>query len=288
MLMAQDPNSTIEALKAMPDLVWGGIIGVVGIIIGTLLSWIPVFFQLRHDSKERSMSLLRDTYLSAAENFSQQINYIANFYTTDKNPPDGYIDAISKLNVLGTDETIKVVNTFNDYIIKAELKLFPLKDRIHYLDLEANGLNNLIEEMAQKIKKALQDMEEYNLRGVHEPTKWDIIQDSFKIAQKQHSELLGEYEESSNEILKLTHELALHCQEMARFAEELLIPIITAIRKELDITFDEQAFREMMAISNKKWKDNLQEYIASKKEVYEDFLNKYNRQNNTTNGDQTK
>ena len=65
--MAQPPNSLIDSIKAIPDLVWGGIIGVVGIIIGTLLSWIPVFLQLRHDSKEKRLILLRDTYLSAAE-----------------------------------------------------------------------------------------------------------------------------------------------------------------------------------------------------------------------------
>ena len=89
MLMSQDPNSLINSVKAIPDLVWGGIIGVVGIIIGTLLSWIPVFLQLRHDSKERRISLLRDIYLSAAEKIAQEINYIANFYITDKNPSDG-------------------------------------------------------------------------------------------------------------------------------------------------------------------------------------------------------
>lgn len=288
MLIAQDPNSTIEALKAIPDLVWGGIIGVLGIIIGTLLSWIPVYFQLRHDSKESSISLLRDTYLSAAEKFSQVIGYIQEYYTTKENPTDGYNEAVSKLCILGTNETIKVVNTFNDYVIKALFELNPLKDRIHYLDLETKGLNNLMEEMIQRTKKALQDMEEYNLRGVHEPTKWDIFQDNFNFAQKQHSELSNGYEESSNEILKLTYELALHCQRKARFSEELLIPIITAIRKELSIPFDEQAYREMMAVSNKKWKENLQEYIVSKKQVYDEVLRKQNRQNTTTNEDQTK
>ncbi len=286
--MSQDPNSLINSVKAIPDLVWGGIIGVVGIIIGTLLSWIPVFLQLRHDSKERRISLLRDIYLSAAEKIAQEINYIANFYITDKNPSDGYLDAISKINILGTDETIIAVNTFNDYLIKVLLNIYPSKDRIKYLEMENNGLNNLMEGMVQKANKALQDMEEYNLRCVQEPTKWDVIQSNFDSAQVGQSELMSEYTKNSNEIIKLTSELALNCQQKAQLAEELLIPIITTLRKELGITFDEQAYREMMAISNKKWKENLQEHIASTKEAYEEFVNKYNRRNNTTNGAPTK
>ena len=113
MLMSQDPNSLIDSIKAIPDLVWGGIIGVVGIVIGTLLSWIPVFLQLRHDSKEKRLTLLRDTYLSAAEKIGQDINYLSNIYTDYLDQPQGYSEAISKLNILGIGETIKVVNTFN-------------------------------------------------------------------------------------------------------------------------------------------------------------------------------
>lgn len=268
--MAQDPNSLIDFVSAIPEYVWI----LLGVLIAGVLPWIGIYVQLRHDSKERRTSLLRDTYLSAIEKFSQQINYLANFYNTDENPPEGYIDAISKLNILGTDETIKAVNTFNDLLIKVLLNIYPLKEKIKYLQMGNKGLETLRQEQSQKANKALQDMEEYNLRGVQEPTKWSVIQSNFDIAQVRQSELMSEYKKKLDEIIELTDELAINCQQKAQLAEELLIPIITAIKKELGITFDEQAYREMMAISNKKWKENLQEHIASRKEEYEEFFNK--------------
>ena len=143
MLMSQDPNSLIDSIKAIPDLVWGGIIGVVGIIIGTLLSWIPVVLQLKHDSTEKRISLLRDIYLSAAEKIGQEISYLANFYTGYDDQPQEYNEAISKLNILGTGETITVVNTFNDYLIKVMYVLIPLNERINYLA----GITNICQSL---------------------------------------------------------------------------------------------------------------------------------------------
>lgn len=271
MLMAQGLSSVIDFLKSIPEYVWI----LLGVLIAGVLPWIGIYVQLRHDSKERSISLLRDTYLSAIEKFSQQINYLANFYNTDENPPDGYIDAISKLNILGTEETIKAVNTFNDFLIKVLLNIYPLKEKIKYLQMGNKGLDTLRQEMSQKANKALQDMEEYNLRGVHEPAKWDVIQNNFDYAQVRQSELMSEYKKNLDEIIKLTDGLALNCQQKAQLAEELLIPIITAIKKELGITFDEHAYREMMAISNKKWKQNLQEHIVSRKKVLDEFIEKW-------------
>lgn len=94
MLLAQNPNSTIEYVKAIPDFIWGGIFTVIGIFIGALLSWIPVFLRLRHDSK-KLQSILRDIYLSAAEKIGQEINYLANFYTVYQEQPQGYSEAIT-------------------------------------------------------------------------------------------------------------------------------------------------------------------------------------------------
>jgi len=275
MLMAQDPNSTIEALKAIPDLVWGGIIGVLGIIIGTFLSWIPVYFQLRHDSKERSISLLRDTYLSAAEKFGEQINYIANFYITQNNPPDGYIEAISKLNILGKDETIKAVNTLNDYLIKTMLELIPLKDRIDYLGTEAKNYEKSAQAAVLRSQKALKDMDEYNLQNVRDDSKWSLFQINFDLAQNDGRNIIEEFLKVNEEILKLTSELAENCQQNGQAAVELEIPIITSIRKELSTSFNEHAYREMMEISNMKWKQNLQEHIVSRKKVLDEFIEKW-------------
>ena len=219
MLMSQDPNSLIDSIKAIPDLVWGGIIGVVGIVIGTLLSWIPVFLQLRHDSKEKRLTLLRDTYLSAAEKIGQEINYLANFYTDYLDQPQGYSEAISKLNILGIGETIKVVNTFNDYMIKAMYVLIPLKDRIDNLEGEGKNTNDYAQKALQEIDKALKKMEEHTSQGATDKAKWAIIQLEYEFAKDRVINLAEEYKNTFGEIIKLTYELAEKCQQIAQEAE---------------------------------------------------------------------
>lgn len=94
-------------------------------------------------------------------------------------------------------------------------------------------------------------------------------------AQDRGRQLAEEYKSTYDEIIKLTNELAVKCQQMIREAEELEIPIIKEIRKELNFPFDEQAFREMLDISNRNWDDNLQKFIANKEELHKEIFNKF-------------
>ena len=118
-------------------------------------------------------------------------------------------------------------------------------------------------------------MTEYNLRGVRDDDTWDVMQDNYFSLGDRCKEFLKEYRNKSKQIFKFTDERQLKCHQKAQLAEQLLISIIAAMRKELKIPFDEQAYREMMAISHKKWKQNLDKHIASKKKAYADFISKF-------------
>lgn len=271
MLMAQEPSSVIDFLKSIPDYVWI----LLGILIAGVLPWIGIYVQLRHDSKERRTSLLRDIYLSVAEKIGLYIHYLNNFYTGYLDQPQGYKEAISKLNILGTGETITVVNTFNDYLIKAMLLLIPLQERIELLNRENQICYNFAQKASQGMDKAINKMEEYNSQGVIDKTKWTYVEADLEFAKNERIALMEKYKITSNEIIKLTCELAEKCHQIAQEAEELEIPIIKAIRKELSFPFDERAYREMLHISNIKWDENTQEYIASKKELSKEIVNKF-------------
>ncbi len=231
MLMAQDPNVLIDAIKAIPDVIWG-------VIIGSLLTWVAVYLQLRHDSKEKRLSLIRDTYLSAAEKIGQQINYLANFHNTQINSPKGYVEAISNINILGKDETIKAVNNLNDYLNEALLELIPSKDRIIFLQQENLGLREGITSNFDKV-------------------------------------LFQEHKKRSAEIQKLTSELDIKCQQKIQTAIELETLIIASIKKELELSFDEHAYREMMKNSHLKYKQKTQENIISRTKVINEFYEKW-------------
>lgn len=153
--------------------------------------------------------------------------------------------------------------------------LIPLKDRIDNLEGENNNRYNLVQKALQDADKAVTNMEEYNSQGATDKTKWAYIQMEYGFAHDRSSNLAEEYKNTSDEIIKLTYELAEKCQQIAQEAEELEIPIIKAIRKELSFPFDERAYREMLEMSNREWEEKLQEYIASKKILYKEIVNKF-------------
>jgi len=164
------------------------------------------------------------------------LGYLANFYQTREGPPEGYNEAIQQIHIIGSDETIVALNQFNDHIVDAFLELIPQKDEINLL--EERG--NLVTGRLQGTEKSIQEIEKS----------------------------LEEFKKIFDEKIKLTYELAGKCQEKTQLAEELLTPVIFAIRKELNAAFDEEAYRAMMKISHNKWKGNVAKYIASMEDRY--------------------
>ncbi|MGD2094464.1 MAG: hypothetical protein PVH77_05595, partial [Phycisphaerales bacterium] len=258
--MSQDPNSTIEFIKEVPEFVWPviiAIIGLLGVIIGTFLSWFPVYFQLRHDSKQRRLSNLRDIYISAAEKLGQQLDFLANFYCIDKPRPEGWIEALHKVSIVGTFDTIKAVNKFNDYINETVIEFNPSREKMIFLQGLHESRARFINETQQRINKYLQEMEEYNKIGIRDDRKWAIIQDNYNFAQKSVSDLLNSNLETLNEINKLTYELEVKCLNKCTLAEELAASIIVAIKEELNIQFNIKEYRTMMYESYRNFEKKL-------------------------------
>lgn len=233
--MEQEPNTTIRFLGLMPNL----ILPLIGVIIGAVLSWIPMRWQLKNASKEkereRRMSLRRDVYLFAAEVIGQQLSYLANFYQTEESSPKGYTEAITKIHIIGNNETVAAMNEFNDHMAEAFWELIPQKEQIDILEQAGNLL---------------------------------LSPERVALDSKEPQEMLKEFKEIYDKKMKLTYELAGECNQKAQLADELLTPVIVAIRKELDSPFDEEAYRAMMKPSHNKWKKNIEKYIASMKENY--------------------
>lgn len=210
---------------------------IIGIIIGAALSLIPLLLRLKHDSrereKERQMSLRRDVYLSAAEKIGQQLSYLTSFYLTKDPLPKGYEEAMTKIHIIGNNETVAAINEFQDHIVEAFCELIPKKDEIDFLQERVNFLTEGLKNDPQEIEKSIE-----------------------------------EFQKIYDEKAQLTYELAGECHQKAQLAEELLTPVIVAIRKELNTPFDEEAYRAMMKISHNKWKKNVENYIASMKEKW--------------------
>lgn len=210
------------------------ILPLIAVLIGGLLSWIPIRWRLKHDSrereKERQMSIRQDVYLLVAEKIGQQLSYLTNFYQTKESTPKGYDEAVIQIHMLGNDDTIVAINQFNDHIVEAFYELIPKRSEIDLLDARHEYLT-----------KAL-DLD------IQEPKK-----------------IINEFKKIYKERVKLIYKLAEECRRKTQLAEELLTPVIVAIRKEMNAPFSEAEYQAMMKTSQNKWKESLEKYIASMK-----------------------
>ncbi len=278
--MYQILSTLIESIKAIPDVIWG-------IIIGSLLTWIGIYLQLKHDSrekeKERKMSLRRDVYLLAAEKFGQELSYLMNFFQTSKPSPEGYHEAITQIDMIGNNETIVAINSFNDFIVEAFLELVPLRENIDRLLKESDRYTKQAERNRIKADKHLQEKKEYIQQGIVDTQRLSFIEAEYQLAGTFEEESLNKLKDIAEKVIKLNYELSLKCQQKSKKADELMTPIIVAIRKELDFSFDYEAYIVMKKESVKKWGENLEQYNDSMKHMYEEMLNRSKRENHNIN-----
>lgn len=245
----------ITWLISIPDIIWAAIaasgITLLGVNLANRSNRKCLKMQLTHtadeNDKERKMSLRREVYLSAAKSIGQELTYLAGFYNTNVVLPEGYYEAIKQIDVIGNDETIAALNQFNDHILDAFIELDPKKSEI---DLLRDRNNASLELMKQGI-----DLEENTQRHI-------------KIFDK---------------IIELTYDLAENCQQKAQLAEELLTPVIIAIRKEMSTPFDEAAYKSMMEASHKKWKENTERYTKTMKDTYSQEIQLFLKEINENN-----
>ena len=237
----QEANILIEFMKTIPEFAWA----LLAVIVGAILSWVPLRCQLKHDSvekeKERKMSLRRDVYLSVTANIGKLMEYLEHFYNMNIVMPEGFSSAIQQIDIIGSNETVAALNEFNYYMVEAFSELIPKREEISIL-------KNRGEFLATRMKK-----------NISEDLKKDF----------------QSYKDIFDKKIKLTYELAEKCQQKAQLAEELLTPVIVAIRKELNTPFDEAAYLSMKEASQCRWEESTEKYIASMKGAYQVGIKPY-------------
>ena len=269
-------NSVAEFLRQIPTGIWIAIIGAGGIIVGAIIAWIGVWLQLRHDSKEREkerqMALRQDVYLSAAEEIGKLLTSLANFFDTSQSYSWKHEQVFQQIYIIGTDETVKATIELNDYFNEAFGELTPEKQEIDLMQQNLKNLCDFAQARSREMDKSLEEMKQYNLQGITDTSKWNIIQSNYELADKMSKETLDKLDVDVNNQLKLISDLAGVCIQRAVQADELMTSFVIAVRKELKTTFDEEAYRRILKVSHKKAKDGVVTYISSVRAKFKKYL----------------
>lgn len=253
MPIEQETNALIEFLRLIPDFVWA----LLGVIVGATLSWFPLYWQLKHDSKEkekeRKMSLRRDVYLSASKKMAEAIQFLAKMTNTaiieitSSQVLEDFSGAVASVRLIGSEGTLKAIAEFSDKYGLVLIELIAEKAPIEMLNSDISALETTRESSLSRMREANASMENYNIERKNDPVLWEMLYGKYEHANKEF-ELVGkEIKEKQNEVLEHNTVLTMKILKIVNELQKLTTPILLSVRKELELPLsDPEGYSEQI------------------------------------------
>ena len=184
----------LALIEMIPGTFWGVIIGgfftLGGIILTNRARDRGIQVQLADDRKlknrEREMELRKDIYLAAAEAASAgliAVTRFANLDTPDEKLTEDYLTkspSIIKVHIIANEETVRAVTNFTAELGVAFLRLFAKRLPLVLQKQQIEFLRAQVDISHKENSRTLELQKQYNIEGLADPRKWDVLQQNFK------------------------------------------------------------------------------------------------------------
>jgi hypothetical protein len=259
------PNSYIgQLIQSVPDAVWSGLIAsaltsiltIGGVLISNRSNTNRLKLQLQHDatqkSSERIAALRREVYLRAVEELTKANAYLAYLPQADFTKMNagkglqGFFAATAKLQLVAEPKTALLVNQivaeYNELVLKLLGAVMPLQ----HLRSDITICSGLYEQAQSEIKRILSEMAKFNESAQTNEAVFRALQKAVSFHQAQAQQYSSERSEHWRNFNKLNAEF---CRSFAREMQRLVemqIPVLIAIRQDLGLTGELDAFKAQM------------------------------------------
>lgn len=249
----------VELLCKIPASFWG-------IVFGSLLSLGSVALtnragdrrlraQLEHErlqkTKDREMALRKEVFLAAAEAVAAGMSTISRFANLDlqhNQISDDYTEkapALSKVHVIAKTETVKALVRFTSELESLFLKLF-----VRRLELmnEKNAialLDSQVADFGKERDRILEMIKQHNIEGIVDARRWKVLQDNFEFEHKRIDETLNRRTVLLGTLGPKQLAFMRECIAAAADLGKLIVPVLSAVRAELELEFDEDVYRQL-------------------------------------------
>ena len=256
-------------IALIPDVVWAAIIASLLTVLGVFLtnrgSSHRLLKELLHDSeqrdRERNMDLRREIYLKAAEALTvnhmvlMKLSDLSTSYSELSNQFSKTTASISKVNIIGSNKTVEAVTTLSSIIGKKFLELsaqrYPLMLRLEKIKVQ-NGLHD---QSAKERGRMVEIMKEHNMQGSTDKNLWETINQNFEFEKNRCEEYLDKISKLQEQNGQEQMQLTLACLQALKETGEYFTPALCAVREEMDIPFDIEAYKEII---EKSWQESEQ------------------------------
>lgn len=222
--------------------------------------------QLKLSEIEREKNIKKEVYLEAVEALTRSLISLSSL--PNLNIPSEQISteitnnsgAIAKIDIVGSESTVKAVTTINAAIGAAIIDLMLERGNLTIRKNQIDLLDNLRQEESGEINRYLSMMTNMNLEGIVDKRLWDRINDNYEFHTKQRDKYTKEIDElwkiQNKEHLQFTKK----CMDSYFNISSLIPDAILSVRQELGLK-----------ISNEAYLDIFNKHMEIGKQVFKDF-----------------
>ncbi len=237
---------------------------VVGASIGSVITlfgvWITNRFQQKSIEKDREFKLKSELYMSAVEEINQLKILLCKLHNVSQKEMDSIKGvAIAKLAVIATNETFQAITEFYAAIGVKILHLMPEKISLDNLRSDIQIISSQFERTIKKQDQTLNTMSTYNK---NDPAFWKKLQGDLDHYLSQMDKMVKDNDKKNAQLKKGIKELYIKGVEATISLTELEVRAISCVRKELNMPFDEDEYRNIVQNENEKMEAEISKVLV--------------------------
>jgi hypothetical protein len=270
----------ITLIESIPPAFYGVLIGSLLTIIGVSLTNISNTKRLRiqheHEvairNKERDLNMRREVYMDAMEAISAGITAISRFSELSETPEalmQSYSSLSSKLGkvtIVGQNETIEALANFQLEVNGAFLRMSAKRDKFDANLRHSKTIETEIEVAKENLNHLTQQLTQAKVNQQQDLTH--RFQSEVNILQNKLADLQTQEEEIGNQLMHNVTNLVKTSMAEVSALNNLLVPLISLMRTELELPFNSDHFAQILQKGN----DELEAYMASFFNEFEEAL----------------
>ena len=260
----------LALIEKIPASFWGMVVGsflsLGGVVVSNRANDRRLRQQLAHDrelkNRERGLSLRKDIYLAAAG-----INSTGSFANLDI-PNDklaaAYIEkspSIAKVHVIAQKDAAKAIAKLVGELGAAYLRLFARRLPLLAEKQRITVLKDQMDAFGRERDRMLELMKQHNLSGENDQRRWGIIEKNFNFEQQRIGETIKEHDDLAAVLHAKQIGLMTDCISETTKLSRLIVPVLVAVRAELEMPFDEASYVAVIEESILNQKSAIAEFI---------------------------
>jgi hypothetical protein len=262
----------ITFFESIPSAFYGVLIGSLLTIIGVVLTNISNTKRLRlqheHErtlrNKERDSNMRREIFMEAMEAISAGITAVSRFAELNETPETlmkSYTSLsakVSKVTIVGQIETIEALANFQLELNGAFLRLSAKRDQFDAHLKTSRFLEEAIKSKKDKLDFLSEQMTKAKLNQVSEESL-NQLQAEFDAVSKDLEKLQSDEEHYDLMVMQTIAKLVQTSMAEVSSLNNLLVPLISMMRTELELPFNSEHFGKILQKGNQE----LEDYMAS-------------------------